>query len=179
MNTNKIAPVVALAVLLGLSGAMIATAQNLEDAATADGTTAPGAPIEVRHARDGDGDHRGGRGERGGHMGGEMFRTLFTEADTNADGSVSVEELTVLRNAKVAVGDANADGALTLAEFQTVWASLMQPQTVDAFQHVDADGDGTITPAELEALQTNVIDRMDRNGDGVLSEADRGRGDRG
>lgn len=178
MNTNKIGPAVALAVLLGLSGAMIATAQNLEDGAAPGGTTTTTeAPIQVRHARDGDGDgRRHGRGDR---MGGEMFRALFTEADANADGSVTAAELAALRAAKVTAADINADGALTLAEFQTVWADLMQQKTVDAFQHVDADGDGTITPAEMDTLQTNALDRMDRNGDGMLNADDRGRGDRG
>ncbi|MCU0801319.1 MAG: EF-hand domain-containing protein [Rhodobacteraceae bacterium] len=177
MTTNKIIPVAALAVLMGLSGAMIATAQNLEENA-ANTTTTAEAPIQVRHARD-DGERRHGRGERGGPMGGEMFRAMFTEADTNSDGSVSAEELTALRDAKVALGDTNADGALTLAEFQTIWQVMMQPQTVDAFQHVDADGDGTITAAELDALVTNALDRMDRNGDGLINQDDRRRGDRG
>jgi EF hand len=172
--TNKLAPVVALAVLMGLSGAMIATAQGLEAPATT--ATADDATVTPVRARQRDGEH-GPRGERGEH-GREMFRAIFTEADTNADGSVSAEELAALRAAKVAAADANADGALTLQEFEVLWLEAMQPRLVDAFQHVDADGDASITPAEVDAMVANLIDKMDRNGDGVINAEDRGRGNR-
>jgi hypothetical protein len=164
MTMNKIAPVVALAVLMGLSGAMIATAQGLEAQATEEVV-----PVQVRHGdRDG-----GGRGHRGG---GEMFRAIFAEADANSDGSVTAEELAALRTAKVAAADANADGNLSLEEFQTVWLEAMQPRMVDAFQHGDADGDGSITSAEVDDLVANLMERMDRNGDGAISADDRRRG---
>ncbi len=167
--TNKIAPVIALAVLMGLSGAMIATAQGLE--APAASATEEVTPVQLRH-----GDRDGpGRGHRGG-MGGEAFRALFTEADANADGSVTAEELAALRTAKVSAADSNGDGNLTLDEFQTVWLGLMNPQMVDAFQKVDADGDATVTAAELDEMVAGAMARMDRNGDGAISADDRGRG---
>jgi Ca2+-binding EF-hand superfamily protein len=162
--TNKIAPVIALAVLMGLSGAMIATAQGLEAEATEETVT----PVQVRH---GDRD-----GEGRGHRGGEMLRELFGAADTNGDQSVTAEELAALRTARLAAADANADGSLTLDEFQTVWLELMNPRMVDAFQNVDADGDAVITVAELEELEAKMMDRMDRNGDGAINRDDRGRG---
>jgi EF hand len=165
--TNKIVPVVALAVLMGLSGAMIATAQGLEAQSTTATTDEVITPV---HARRGDREH-GPRGE-GGHA---MFRTMFTAADADADGSVTAEELAAFRAAKVAAADANADGALSLDEFQTVWLEAMQPRMVDAFQHLDADGDASITAAEVDDLVANVMDRMDRNGDGVINADDRGR----
>lgn len=37
----------------------------------------------------------------------------------------------------------------------------------------DADGDLSITRAELDGLNTEMFDWLDRNGDGVLDEADR------
>ena len=171
--TNKILPAVAIAVLMGLSGAMIATAQGLETPAA--GATETVVPVQMRHgARDhGDRDH-GGRGERGGMMRGEMFRALFTAADADADGSVTAEELAALRTAKVGAADTNADGALTLQEFQTLWLEAMRPRLVDAFQHVDADADASITAAEVDALTANLMARIDSNGDGAISADDRG-----
>ena len=169
--TNKIVPVIAIAVLMGLSGAMIATAQGLEAPATAvttDDTTI--TPVRMRH---GDREH-GPRGEHGGMMGGEMMKSLFTAADADADGSITTEELAALRTAKVGGADTNADGALSLAEFQVLWTEAMQPRIVDAFQNVDADGDASITAAEVDDLMANLIERMDRNGDGAISTADRG-----
>jgi hypothetical protein len=175
--TNKIVPMVALAVLMGLSGAMIATAQGLEDQAV----LADDAAVTPVHFRQRDRDHGGeGRGHRGGMMGGEMFRTLFTEADADADGSVTADELAALRAAKVGAADANTDGALSLEEFQTLWLDAMQPRMVDAFQHVDADGDASITAVEVDDVVANLIARLDGNGDGVISAEDRrGRGGRG
>ena len=191
--TNKILPAVAIAVLMGLSGAMIATAQGLETPAA--GATETVVPVQMRHgARDqGDRDHgardhgardhgdrdqgdrdQGGRGERGGMMRGEMFRALFTAADADADGSVTAEELAALRTAKVGAADTNADGALTLQEFQTLWLEAMRPRLVDAFQHVDADADASITAAEVDALTANLMARIDSNGDGAISADDRG-----
>jgi Ca2+-binding EF-hand superfamily protein len=55
---------------------------------------------------------------------------------------------------------------------------MMKPRMVDAFQKVDADGDAVITAAELDDLVAGAIDRMDRNGDGVISADDRGRRER-
>ncbi len=170
--TNKIAPVIAIAVLMGLSGAMIATAQGLEAPATAATTEEAATPVHMRH---GDRDH-GPRGERGGMMGGEMFRTMFTAADADADGSVTADELAALRTAKVGAADANTDGALTLAEFQTLWLEAMQPRVVGAFQHADADGDASITAAEVDTMMATLIERLDRNGDGMINADDRGRG---
>lgn len=171
MSTNKLFPVAALAVLMGLSGAMIATAQGLQDPAVATTQADTVTPVQFRH-----GDHDGeGRGHRGG-PGGELFRTLFTQADANGDGSVTAEELAALRTAKVAAADANADGNLTLEEFQKIWLELMNPRMVDAFQRLDADGDATITVAELDAMVADAMERMDRNGDGAISADDRGHG---
>ena len=59
--TNKIAPVIALAVLMGLSGAMIATAQGLEAPAVAATTEDAITPV---HARRGDREHPA----RAGHL---------------------------------------------------------------------------------------------------------------
>ena len=187
--TSKILPAVVIATLMGLSGAMIATAQGLEAPATttADETVTE-TPVRMRHGERGQGDHghgdhghgdhgRGDRehGGRGGMMGGDMLRTLFTEADANADKSVSAEELASLRAAKIGAADVNVDGALSLEEFQTLWLEAMQPRVIDAFQHLDADGDASITAAEVDDLVANVMERADRNGDGVINTDDRGR----
>lgn len=40
-------------------------------------------------------------------------------------------------------------------------------------QAADANGDNSVTRAEVDALQAEMFEWMDRNGDGVLSSADR------
>lgn len=46
-------------------------------------------------------------------------------------------------------------------------------QALMMLQAADANGDNSITRAEVDALQAEMFDWMDRNGDGVLSSADR------
>ena len=58
--------------------------------------------------------------------------------------------------AKLNEFDANNDGVLSLVEFETLHAAMIRETTVDRFQHLDADGDGAITEAEIAA----PIERM-------------------
>ncbi len=53
--------------------------------------------------------------------------------------------------ARLAEFDADGDGSLSLAEFETLHAALIRETTVDRFQHLDADGDGRITETEMAA----------------------------
>ena len=52
---------------------------------------------------------------------------------------------------RLAEFDADGDGTLSLAEFETLHAAMIREQTVDRFQHLDADGDGRITTDEMIA----------------------------
>lgn len=47
--------------------------------------------------------------------------------------------------------DASGDGTLDLDEFAHWYAATMREKTVDGFQHLDADGTGAVTTAELTA----------------------------
>ena len=58
--------------------------------------------------------------------------------------------------AKLNEFDANNDGVLSLVEFEALHAAMIRETTVDRFQHLDADGDGAITEAEIAA----PIERM-------------------
>lgn len=48
-------------------------------------------------------------------------------------------------------------------------ASAQVTRTGEYLQHMDADGDGRVSLAEYQAWMSYAFDRMDRNGDGVLS----------
>ena len=51
--------------------------------------------------------------------------------------------------ARLAEFDVDGDGTLSLAEFEALHAAMIRETTVDRFQHLDADGDGRITEAEM------------------------------
>jgi hypothetical protein len=180
MNPSKLLPVTALVAMLVGAGAMVATAQTLNDTAT-QGDTATVTPADWGR---GDGEGRGhGRHGRGGMMGGPMggmMQDVFAQVDADGDGAVTQAEIDTWRTARVTAADTSGDGQISLAEFTPAWTTFMQARIVDDFQTLDNDGDGQITATEIDARLGGVVGRFDQNGDGALSPADRmGRGGHG
>ena len=164
-------------VIPGLVASEAALAQTTPtQAPRAEAAPVGGPPVEVQFhgARDGVGRGKAprGRGGRGGMM------RLFEEADADGNGAVTQAEIDAWRAAQVERADTDADGGLSLEEFQTIWQERARPRMVDAFQNLDEDGDGRITDAELDDRFGRIVARLDRDGDGALSPADRGRRNR-
>ena len=97
----------------------------------------------------------------------DAFRTAeFAKADTNSDGQLSAEELAAkvvvemtARAAEMAGkmierSDENADGQLSAEEMAS------GPRAPTLFERADADGDGSITKSEADAMK----DEMGRHG---------------
>ncbi len=168
MPQFRLLPLGAVIIGLAVSAAAVATAQNTPDIATQ-----PQASEKLfkAHGRKG---HHGGRG--GGSS--EMMRMIFGAVDANGDGSVTQEEVDSYRATKLGEVDASGDGALSLDEFATLYAEFTRGRMVDRFQDLDADGDGMISDAEMDARFGNIVERMDRDDDGALTLQDR-RGRRG
>lgn len=122
-----------------------------------------------------------GWGKRGGgHMGrhhgrGHRMKRMMHRFDTDKDGKLTQAEIDGSRKALVAKHDANADGQLTLAEFQNLWLEVRRRRMVRSFQRIDEDGDAAITLAEFLEPFSRIVERMDRNEDGVLDKQDRRR----
>lgn len=134
---------------------------------------------EARHDNERDsGGRHGGGSHREGFGGPVMMQKLFGLVDVNKDGSVTQDEIDAYRAEQVANADSNGDGALNIEEFDSIYRAMTRSRMVDIFQDFDADGDGTISPAELDDRFGSVVERMDRNDDGALSIEDRGRGHR-
>ncbi len=100
---------------------------------------------------------------------------MLRSFDTDGDRALTQAEIDAGIAARVASADADGDGALSLAEFGTVWEDMTETRRVRAFQRLDPNGDASVTTAELEARFGGIVERMDRNGDGQLDQADRGR----
>jgi len=125
---------------------------------------------------DDDNDGRGRhaeRGERGGHHGprghGAMFLGLF---DGDGDGKVSREEFDAKRAELFALADTDGSGYFTLEDFGPLWLAVNENRIVDMFQRADADGSLGITAGEHDKRLDKLMERADRNKDGVITKAD-------
>ena len=63
--------------------------------------------------------------------------------------------------------------SLSLEEFAGLWHETTRPLTVRAFQMLDTDGDAVVTRAEYDRPLAEIVQRLDRDGDGGLSMGDR------
>lgn len=113
---------------------------------------------------------------------------LFKQADTNGDGSVTLDELkTVLpgmTQERFSTLDRNGDGALTREDLRSSGAragagavgARGAGQMLARLKQADTNGDQRITLEEAKAAFPQVtqdrFNRFDRNGDGVISRED-------
>ena len=101
----------------------------------------------------------GGQDEMMGMMG-SMMRDAMASLDTNADGTLSAEEMTAGIQAELKTYDTNANGTLSLEEFAILHAAHIRPMMVRAFQMHDTDGDGQVTEAEMAAMAAMMQSQM-------------------
>jgi len=165
MTNSRLLPGSFIAVAALLSGLTVATAQTATEPAAVQVENTTQAS-ENRRA-----DSREVRGDRGGRG---MFRQIMQKVDANGDRAVTQAEIDTFRAATVADADASGEGDVSLEEFKTINFDLTGEQMVDAFQKLDADGDGVVTPAEMDIRFGDMVERLDRNGDGKLDREDRG-----
>ena len=104
-----------------------------------------------------------------GSSGGPMRGGLLDTYDTNDDGKLTQAEIDEARKANLAKFDTDANGELTLVEYQALWADAMRRAMVRQFQAHDADGSGTVTIEEFTVRFSDVVENLDRNGDGELT----------
>jgi len=119
------------------------------------------------------GKHHGGKHHR--RYKGHGYKRLMERFDANKDKQLTQVELNDARTALLKKHDANGDGQLTLEEFQALWAEFMRKRMVRGFQHIDEDGDAAITIEEFLKPYSEAVEKMDRNGDGILNKDDRKR----
>jgi len=170
-TTTKIA--VAFVALAGIAGAALSAQADSRWQGRGDGPDGRPGPM-MQQAHGGQSMHGGHHGKRhgGGHTGGgHMFRMLESFG-TNEDGKLSQEEIDQSRGERFGRFDGDADQALTLQEYEQLWLDAMREVMVDRFQDLDADGDAKVTAEEFKRPFAKMVQRRDRNGDGVIDRED-------
>lgn len=118
--------------------------------------------------------HRGGPGHGGGdHM--------LTRADANHDGNITRDEFLARPEQTFVRLDKNHDGTISAGEIQQIRADGQQRR--EQFQqhreqargdrlHMDANGDGSVSRSEYDAMGAAMFRRLDSNGDGQVTQAE-------
>jgi len=92
---------------------------------------------------------------------------MFERIDTDKSGDLSLDEFVAAGNPRVGAADKDGDGNATLEEV-TASFSGSGASAQDFMRRFDADKDGTITRAEVDARRTSNFKRLDANSDGKL-----------
>lgn len=105
----------------------------------------------------------------------------FAALDADADGKVTMEEITAARDAEAKALDANGDGKIDVAELTAYRMVEVEEQAKAQIAALDADGDGALSAAELAiraiarmpaVIPQPFFDRIDADADGAISQAE-------
>lgn len=98
--------------------------------------------------------------ERGGRM--------WDKLDADGDGRVALSDLKGKHAERLAKADANGDGYITREEMRAYSEARRSEWRAKRFP--DANGDGSVSRSEFEAASKERFDKLDKNGDGKLTE---------
>ena len=113
--------------------------------------------------------------DQGAHHG--RHAGMMQRLDANKDGAVDKAEFVAARADRFSRLDADGDGQIAKADFvqavEQARAARRAERLQKAFSRADANGDGVLTRDEYLARTDEVFGRMDRDGSGTLTGADR------
>lgn len=97
-------------------------------------------------------------------------RAVFETLDIDGNGEVTQAEMATVRKARFDEMDTDNNGALTKAEL----AVRSEKRAERAIKHLDANGDGQLTFAEMESRsrRDRLFDRADSDNSGTVSKAE-------
>ena len=137
---------------------------------------APSVSAQAPGGQGGPGAHRGGPHMQDSQSGGprisrraERMIRLF---DLNGDGKVTLEEINTDQARIFTALDVNDDKSMSVDEIRRRGRSLQIFRTTTLFDLLDANGDGKLSVAEVQAPSKRWFKRYDANGDGVMEASE-------
>lgn len=102
------------------------------------------------------------------------LKKRFEALDTNRDGKLAADELGERRGRFILRADADKDGAVTFAEFSERSRQFVVRRVEVEFKALDANGDGKLTKAEVDAARGKSLLFLiaDKDHDGVVTKED-------
>ena len=114
--------------------------------------------------------------------GGYGERPSFEEVDSNGDGKITQDEMQARAAARCGAADSHGDGAISRDEMMSRAMARVETRVDRMMDRMDADDDGKISQAEMQQMRGKhmgrMIKRMDTDGDGSLSKDEFGKGHR-
>ncbi|WP_227269307.1 EF-hand domain-containing protein [Roseobacter weihaiensis] len=98
----------------------------------------------------------------------------FEQLDTNGDGQITREEMSVLRGARLARADTDSDGLISLSELEIHSVERSRERAQAMMDRLDADADGMLSSEELGGGEraNRMFERVDQDGDGAINQAE-------
>lgn len=111
----------------------------------------------------------------------QMKAAKFAKADKNGDGALDQTEVTAERWTRIQAADANKDGKVTKAELEQARATGVLPRgehhrgrrghsPETMIQRLDKNGDGVLQASEVPERMRGMFDKADANKDGSLTK---------
>ena len=94
----------------------------------------------------------------------------LARADANRDGTVSLEEIKAVREARFTEFDRNKDGIVDAEEIETVVRERVERGTKRIVRRFDKDRDGAITREEFNRFAEERFTWLDLNDDGQVTK---------